>query len=252
MTDQLTVDLTAPEVPVADADQQLARLRGELAAEWQRLLDGSALADLVLHGRYDQRLYALYLIETFHYTRENPRHQALVGTRPDADPGYARFCFKHASEEVGHEMMAVHDLRSLGYDVTADDLPAPLDATDVLSSYLYRISQTGNPLARVGYSFWAESSYEHIGPLLVAAQDQLGIEDRNMTFLVAHARIDADHAQEIDQVLRRFAVTQADWDAVERVMRTSLRLTVEMLDAVALEYRAVADGRSSRTAHLGI
>ena len=251
MTDQLTVDLTAPAA-IIDADHELARLRTELAAEWQRLLADSALADLVLNGTYDQRLYALYLIETFHYTRENPRHQALVGTRADTDPGYARFCFKHAAEEVGHEMMAVHDLRSLGYDVEAAELPAPLEATAVLSSYLYRIAQTGNPLGRVGYSFWAESSYEHIGPLLVAAQDQLGIEDKNMTFLVAHAKIDADHAQEIDQVLRRFATTADDWDAVERVMRTTLRLTVEMLDAVAAEYRAIAEGRSFRTAPLGI
>ena len=250
MTDASIIDLAVPEGRTTGTTVE--SLREELAAEWRRLLAGSDLARLVLEGTYDRRLYALYLIETFHYTRENPRHQALVGARPDVDPGYARFCFKHASEEVGHEMMAVHDLRSLGHDVEAGDLPAPLEATEVLSSYLYRTAQTGHPLARAGYSFWAESSYEHIGPLLAAAQDQLGIEDRNMTFLVAHARIDADHAQEIDQVLRRFAVTRDDWDAVERVMRTSLRLTVDMLDAVALEYRAVAEGRSGRVAHLGI
>jgi hypothetical protein len=149
-------------------------------------------------------------------------------------------------------MMALHDLRSLGYDVTAEDLPGPLDETEVLTAYLYWISQRSNPLARVGYSFWAESSYEHIGPLLAAAQTTLDLEDRHMTFLVAHAKIDADHAAEVDQVLRRFAVTPEDWAAVGRVMRTSLRLTVDMLDAVAREYRAVAEGRSDRTAPLGI
>lgn len=244
-----TLTTPAGARPVADS---VEALREEMAAQWVGLLERSSLSALVQSGEIDRRLYALYLIETFHYTRENPRHQALVGARSDADPIYLKFCLKHAADEVGHEMMALHDLRSIGYDVTADDLPAPLDATEVLTAYLYRISQVGNPLARVGYSFWAESSYEHIGPLLAAAQGKLGLEDKNMTFLVAHAKIDADHAEEVDAVLRRFATTTDDWDAVGRVMRTSLRLTVEMLDAVADEYRAVADGRSRRTAAIEI
>jgi pyrroloquinoline quinone (PQQ) biosynthesis protein C len=241
----------APSGPTSVADSVEA-LREEMTSEWSRLLEGSDLAALVHGGEIDRRLYALYLIETFHYTRENPRHQALVGARTDTDPMYARFCLKHASEELGHEMMALHDLRSLGYDVTAEDLPSPLEETEVLTAYLYWISQRANPLGRVGYSFWAESSYEHIGPLLAAAQTTLDLEDRHMTFLVAHAKIDADHAAEVDQVLRRFATTTEDWVAIGRVMRTSLRLTVEMLDAVAREYRAVAEGLSDRTAPLGI
>lgn len=245
MTDTLIVAAPA-------GARSVPALREELTSEWQRLLAGSPFAELVLGGDYDRRLYGLYLVETFHYTRENPRHQALVGTRPGVDPHYARFCFTHAAEEVGHEMMALHDLRSLGHDVTVDDLPEQLEETAVLSSYLHRISQTGNPLARVGYSFWAESSYEHIGPLLLAARAQLELEDRHMTFLVAHARIDAHHAKEIDDVLGRFARTDDDWEAVARVMRTSLRLTVAMLDAVAVEFRAVAEGRSARTAAIGI
>jgi hypothetical protein len=248
MTDTLTV--AAPTAPTGA--RSVGALREELTAEWQRLLAGSPFAELVLGGEYDRRLYGLYLIETFHYTRENPRHQALVGTRPGVDPHYAKFCFNHAAEEVGHEMMALHDLRSLGHDVTAADLPEQLEETAVLSSYLYRISQTGNPLARVGYSFWAESAYEHIGPLLLAARAQLELEDRHMTFLVAHAKIDAHHAEEVDGVLGRFARTDDDWDAVARVMRTSLRLTVDMLDAVAREFRAVSSGQSTRTASIGI
>jgi pyrroloquinoline quinone (PQQ) biosynthesis protein C len=244
-----TIDDRPGPPSVADS---VEALRDQLTSEWDRLLDGSDLAALVHGGAIDRRLYALYLIETFHYTRENPRHQALVGARADADPQYSRFCLKHAADELGHEMMALHDLRSLGYDVTADDLPEPLEETQVLSAYLYWISERANPLGRVGYSFWAESSYEHIGPMLAAAQTTLDLEDRHMTFLVAHAKIDADHAAEVDAVLRRFATTTDDWATVGRVMRTSLRLTVEMLDAVAREYRAVADGRSLRTAPLGI
>lgn len=235
---------------LAPAPDTVQGLRARITAEWDRLLSGSAFAELVVNGDYDRRLYALYLIETFHYTRENPRHQALVGTRPGVDPGYARFCFKHAAEEVGHEMMAVHDLRSLGHDVTADAFPPPLDETDVLNAYLYRASTVGNPLARVGYSFWAESAYDHIGPLLAAAQPKLQLEDKNLTFLVAHARIDADHAEEVDDVLQRFARTPEDWEAVRQVMVTSLRLTVDMLDAVAREYELVVEGRSTRTQFL--
>ena len=234
----------------AIATGSVEALRVELDAEWKDMLAGSELVRLVESGDFDQRLYALYLIETFHYTRENPRHQALVGVGATADPIYLKFCFKHAAEEMGHEMMALHDLRSIGYQATTENLPEPLEATEVLTAYLYYVAQHGNPLARVGYSFWAESAYEHIGPLLAAGREKLGIDDHNMTFLVAHARIDADHAREVEQVLRRSAVTPDDWRAVARTMRVSLRLTGAMLDAVAREYRAVADGLSDRLARL--
>ena len=226
-------------------------LHVELKATWAELLAGSRLSALVTGGDYDVRLYALYLLETYHYTRENPRHQALVGAIADYDPAYLRFCLKHALEELGHEQMALHDMRSVGFRPDPDALPEPLPATEVLTAYLYWISQRGNPLARVGYSFWAESSYEHIGPLLLAAREKLGLEDRQMTFLVGHARIDAEHAREVEEVVRRFAVTPADWSAVRRTMTTSLRLTVAMLDAIAAEYDEVVAGRSDRVKRLG-
>ena len=225
-------------------------LHVELKATWEELLAGSRLTALVTGGDYDMRLYALYLLETYHYTRENPRHQALVAAVADHDPQYLRFCLKHAAEELGHEQMALHDMRSVGFGPDPAALPEPLPETEVLIAYLYRISERGNPLARVGYSFWAESSYEHIGPLLLAARAKLGLVDHQMTFLVGHARIDADHAREVEDVVRRFAVTPADWHAIRRAMTTSLRLTVAMLDAIADEYGAVAEGRSDRIAAL--
>ena len=56
-------------------------------------------------------------------------------------------------EETGHENMALRDIRSLGFDVSAVSQMRPLPATETLTAYLYWISVQGNPVQRLGYSF---------------------------------------------------------------------------------------------------
>ena len=218
----------------------VSNLKTKLTEEWQTLLEGSQFVKNILARNFDKELYAKYMIETYHYTLHNARNQALVGVRAfDITPQYLQFCFEHAAEEAGHELMAIHDLKAMGYSVNLKELPAPLPETEQLIAYLYWISGTGNSLQRLGYSFWAETCYEYINPMIRTIKEHLGLTDSQMTFFIAHSSIDQKHAEEVEHMIVKQAKTPEDWQTMERVMIQTLRLTGRMLDAVYSSYRKV-------------
>lgn len=195
----------------------------------------------------DRRLYAIYLIETYHYTRHNARNQAAVAVNHlDLDIRYMKYCLKHAGDEAGHEMMAFHDLKSLGYLGTPTSLPEPLGFTQALISYLYDVAKSGNPVARLGYSFWAERSYQYIEPMLNAIREEFQIKKGGMTFFEEHSEIDQKHALEVEEILQRTCKTEEDWAAVERCMIMSLKLTGLMLKQVYDEFLLLKENKSDR------
>ncbi|RKH65860.1 iron-containing redox enzyme family protein, partial [Corallococcus llansteffanensis] len=129
-------------------------------------------------------------------------------------------------------------------------IPPPLAATEVLTGYLYWISYQGNPLQRLGYSYWAESCYEYIRPLMGRVQKTLGLTAAQMTFFVAHADIDEDHSALVNEMIAKKCRTPEDWEDVARVMETSLRLTWRMMDEVVDAHARLLAGQSERGAFL--
>ncbi|WP_186131373.1 iron-containing redox enzyme family protein [Burkholderia gladioli] len=229
-----------------DFNQQFAALEQRISATWAEILEHSPLARAIRSGEFSRDLYMIYMLETYHYTSHNARNQALAGVAHPENPVYMKFCFDHAADEAGHEMMALHDLRSLGQAEGELALPAPLPATETLIAYLYWASKQGNPFRRLGYSFWAESSYQYINPLVGKVKQQLGLKDSQLTFFVAHSSIDEAHAREVRSVIERVAKTEADWEAIGETAEVSLRLTGRMLDEVHHESMKLASGQPSR------
>lgn len=229
----------------------ISELQKNLTAAWKKVMDESSLIRLIESKKFDQRLYAIYLVETFHYTRHNSRNQALVATRSEiVDIRYMKFCLDHAAEEAGHEYMALHDLKSLGFSVQENELPSPLPETQALIGYLYYISANGNPLQRLGYSFWAENIYEYINNHLKILAQVCQLRPEQLTFFLQHATIDEKHAQEVEKIICEFVKTNDDFQAVQDVLLMSLRLTQLMMDAVAEKYLELASDASTRYSFL--
>jgi len=213
------------------ADALFARLDASIGALWSGAERRPFWRRVVSEG-WDRAAYRRTMIQIFHYTRHNSVNQAAAALRADPDDlALLRFIYGHAKEELGHERLALHDLGSLGL-VAEDgsDIDPPLPATDALINYLYGVVLRDGPVARLGYSYWAESVYPHIAPLLGAARASLGLADRDMTFFVAHAEVDAGHAERVRAAIRRAATTPARADAIHRVGVTSLWLTIELLE----------------------
>ncbi len=225
----------------------LERLRSRLEEEMETLAQSPYLARVMEPGFADKRLYAIYMCETYHYTKHNARNQALVATRKEDIPvNYMKYCLHHAEEEAGHEMMAFHDLKKIGIELKLEDLPKPLSSTNALIGYLYYVAENENLFARLGYSYWAERVYEFMQPLLGLMGEGLKIPETAMTFFVQHAEIDAGHAEEVDQIIERFIKNEEDYLAVEATMIASLKLTSKMLDEVFEEFVKIKEGKPTR------
>jgi len=210
-----------------------ARLDASIAELWARARSGQFWTR-VESGGCSRELYRVTLGQIYHYTRHNSVNQAVTALRADPEQlGLLRFVYGHAREELGHEQMALHDLESLGLLPEGRVEEPPLPATDALIHYLYGVALREGPIPRLGYSYWAESVYGHIGPLLMEATRSLGLTRRNLTFFAAHSELDTQHAAQVRQAICRVVKTSAQAEALHRVAVTSLWLTLQMLEQVS-------------------
>lgn len=214
---------------------QLATITAE---GWAGIRDGAYWAHVLSEGM-DRDLYIRTMVELYHYTRHNSINQAFAAWRvPPEDMGLLRFCYHHADEELGHEKMVVHDLKSVGVEVDQALAAEPEPATQALVGYLYGVGLQHGAVARLGYSYWAETSYEHIGELLGRARSDLHLTDRQMTFFAAHHGLDTRHAMQVKRAIAEFARSCDDHRQVKAVARTTLYLTGQILDNVLHARRA--------------
>jgi hypothetical protein len=178
-------------------------------------------------------LYIRVMEQIYHYTKHNSINQATAAFKTDPqDTKLLRFVYKHALEELGHEKMVEHDLKSIGHKIDLS-LVTPAPATEGLIAYLYYVGLTQGAGPRLGYSFWAEDAYQHIAPLLNACRTDLKLTDKNMTFFVSHAEIDTQHAKEVKEAILRWCDTPEKEDQIIRVAKNSLYLTGEILNSAA-------------------
>lgn len=205
-----------------------------IAEEWGRIKQGEFFR--IAKSGLPRELYISAMEQIYHYTLHNSINQAAAAFMTQAeDTSLLKFAYKHALEEVGHEKMALKDLRSIGHQFD----PAksrPLPATQALIGYLYYVSLKQGAGPRLGYSYWAEDSYDEIGPILDACRRDLGLTDKEMTFFVAHSTIDMKHADEVREVLVAWCDTEEKLAQVLDAARTSLYLTGEVINACAREY----------------
>lgn len=207
------------------------RLRAAVDAEWELIKQGRFWRQVLGHP-VPRPLYRDLMMQVYHYSRHNAVNQAVAAFVP-APEGLLKFVFRHAAEELGHEKMVVHDLRSIElFDEALLEQP-PLPATEALIGYLYSVSLRYGAVARLGYSFWAEGVYGHIREPFDKICRDLRLKSANVTFFGAHAQADASHIQQVEEAIARFAVTREDQALVERVARTTLFLTGQLLDQVA-------------------
>jgi pyrroloquinoline quinone (PQQ) biosynthesis protein C len=226
-------------------------LDSKLDGIWDEVLSGSRFIQSIRAGTVTIPLFALYMLETYQYTKHNARNQALVGVRATGVPHkYTSYCFKHAREETGHEDMALKDVRALGFPVPAPDALRALPATETLIAYLYWISFQGNPIQRLGYSFWAERSYEYINPLIHDLRKALSLQEKQLSFFIAHAGVDEKHAAEVKEMISSCCKDSDDFYDICRVMETSLRLTGQVLVDVHAEYERLCRGEGGQYAFL--
>ena len=174
--------------------------------------------------------YKSILREIYYYSREDPQIQALATVYfRGKDREQVKPFLRHAISEVGHDELALNDLRALGDDV--DNLPyqAPLATTMGLIAYPFYQINYQNPIGYLGYLYFLEhlptSSGDAIGGALTAA----GVPAEAMTFLSEHFTVDVGHNQLMRSYVQELVKSDADRDAVIQGMQVTGVLYAAML-----------------------
>ncbi len=89
-------------------------------------------------------------------------------------------------------------------------------------------------------------------PLIHRVKENLDLKPTQMTFFVAHSKIDEDHAEQVRRMIAQNCKTDQDWHDVERVMATSLRLMGNMMEEIHAEYERLLKEQSPGYAFLGL
>lgn len=213
---------------------EFAKLDAVVGDGWSAIQSGTFWQSAV-NGECDQReLYKRTMVEIYHYTRHNAVNQAFAAWRASSpeQKHLLKFCFEHADEELGHEQMVSADLDRVGLLEPGLLDAEPLPATQAFIGYLYYVGLALGPIARLGYSYWAENAYGFLDPILSQARSELDLSDEDMTFFVSHARVDVKHFEEVKEAIAENAETESDWQGVRNVAATTLCLTGAMLQGV--------------------
>jgi len=185
---------------------------------------------MLKRGTFTVSHYKAVLGEIYHYAKEDPQIQALATVYfRGEDRNMVKIFFKHALSEVGHDIMALEDLKALGEDVSQTPLKNPLPSTVALTAFpFYQISYR-NPIGYLGYLYFLEFMPTHIGSGMSNALTAIGIPDRAMRFLREHMTVDMSHNKLMEEYLRRLIRNQEDLSAAIYAMRVTGSLYASML-----------------------
>jgi pyrroloquinoline quinone (PQQ) biosynthesis protein C len=219
-------------------------LSQELVPYWQRLRESRIFRTLVSESSVDPALLKLYLIESYHYVKHNAQHQAMVVWRTDVrNRMYMKKMLRHAIEEVDHDQLALNDLEAMGMNREQVERSVPLPQTAGFTGYLYHEVTRGNPLARLGYSLWAEGANVLVHEVVGAIKSKFGISrDHDLSFFVAHAALDERHHEQAMEAIDRFVLTAEDREAVRTIAFTTFELFLGLLEAIYERYLEVKAG----------
>jgi hypothetical protein len=188
---------------------------------------------LLASKRLERAHYMGFLRETYHNTYHNPKKMALFmahlnSYRPRLE---AKF-MKHTAAEIGHDEMALDDLKVLGGDPDAVRRGRPLPSTEALTAFIVFQIQHRNPLAYLGYLYHLEAMPVHMGADVMQCLASIGIPPEATTFLREHADADPVHIKWNREYMEGFIRNDEDLEAALYGMRGTCELHGGMFQAI--------------------
>lgn len=205
-----------------------------LETAWNRNIEKtsrSKVFQLLADGRITQRQYAAVLRQIFHHARENPQIQALATVRfRGRQRDLVKSFYRHAISEIGHDELALRDIRALGEDVIGIRDERPLPATFALLASTFHMIEHHEPVGYVGYLFHLEYTPTRLGLESMEMLEKAGIPRAAMSFLEEHATVDLAHVKSIRGYVEELVRTRRDLDAVLYMLELTAELYGRMLD----------------------
>lgn len=149
---------------------------------------------------HETEAYALYLSQTYYYVTHSTRLLALAAAHMKvSDNTFHRRFLEHASEEKGHDQMALKDLEALGFSLK--DFPELPHTRMFWETQYYKIEHN-DPLSLMGYVLALEALAGEQCPVIKRKLDPF-YPKQSTNFIRAHAEDDPEH------VVKAWAVIDA-------------------------------------------
>jgi pyrroloquinoline quinone (PQQ) biosynthesis protein C len=209
-------------------------------------LRATRLGRAMLTATIPLEAYKGYLRETYHFVRHTPRFLAAAASRFDYHlEGVRKRFLAHATEEFGHERLALKDLETLGVDPAAVRASEPLIATSALVAFHYYMAEHVNPVGLFGTIYTLEGLGQSEGAQVCPAiRRALDLPAGAVTFLSSHAELDVAHLAEARKAIAEHVRAPEDARAIIYASRAAFELYAFMFDQIWERFEA-AERRSA-------
>ena len=131
--------------------------------------------------------------------------------------------------EIGHDQLALDDLRSLGFDTEVIPRENPLPMTTALISFPFYAIQYRGPISYLGYLYFLEFLPTSRGADIAAALSAIGVPAESVSFLHEHRTVDVHHNRLMKRYADEMVRTEAEVAEVTYTMEVTVRLFEGML-----------------------
>jgi pyrroloquinoline quinone (PQQ) biosynthesis protein C len=162
-----------------------------------------ALLDAMARG-ISLESYRALLLELYHVVWHfNPVCAAAASRISDTQRQIRYFLYEHLQQESGHEQWVMNDLEAVGVAPEATLAHGPSAYTLALNGYNHWCADRRHPCSVLGMLYALEViASVYGGPFSAAVKESLLLEgDRGISFLGAHATMDAMHMAQLRTVL---------------------------------------------------
>mgnify|MGYP003394746035 CR=1 FL=1 len=175
----------------------------------------------------EKEKYIGWLSQTYYFVRHSTRLLALAGAHaPFGQQSLHQRMVQHIREEMGHEILAVNDIKALGGNIQEI---AELPETKAFVQNQYFYIQNRSSCAFMGYILFLEGLSSQKGPMILSLARE-AFPSNAINFIRIHAEEDQEHIQSAFEAMESVPADQLE--AVIDNMHLSCDLYERMLKSV--------------------
>ncbi len=165
-------------------------------------------APVILNYPWEEKLgYAMWLSQTYYMVNHSTRLVALAGAHAPLDRSLLHDRFvDHSKEERGHQLIAISDLKLLGFNIK--DLPCLTPSATMYQVQYYWVQHRG-AASFFGYTLALEALAEKFGPEIYQRVVKAH-GPQTAKFLKLHSDADVGHLEEAYKVIDKLTPEEAE------------------------------------------
>lgn len=193
-------------------------------------LNGNKWFQRMATGDLNVAHYASLLRQTYHHAKWNPQIQACATLWFKDNPhDVVKKFFQHAISEIGHDLLALNDLKALGQNVSGIEFEEPLPATRALIAFPIFEMQWRSPLVYLGYLYHLEYLPTQSGRSYVEMLTKIGVPKEALTFIEEHSVADIHHNKMMEFYISKLVKTESDARIVISAAQATCKLHEHMM-----------------------